>query len=414
MDSHQRSGKRPRATTLFCVAALALAAIPTTTLGYGYDSSDILYSSKAVDQQYSSADMTAEDDIPDFNSPNSLVSDGNDYGYYAAPSSPEFGSNTWLDRHYAAIYNKDAKRLSEGNGATSGLGAAPKKHQSVDIFGLPVESNVKDGDSFYERWIETDTPPDTWEAQVLPVGLMYPSYLAGRKESRLQSIITYDEDYGTLWDVILGGRAPIFRYGTKNITNPEGWELELEGAALLRLDWERQRNLAGTDYRAGVPLVYGTKLWQFKTGYYHVSSHIGDNYLLDHFRQRRHYVRDSIMCGFSLRPTDETRLYAEVDWAFHTGETTDPFELQFGVEYTPPFDPRASTWQCRPFLASHAHLYEERDFGGYWATQTGVQWRGPTNSLLRLGVEFYVGGDDLYQFHTTYQKKIGGGIWYDF
>ena len=117
-----------------------------------------------------------------------------------------------------------------------------------------------------------------------------------------------------------------------------------------------------------------------------------------------HWSKKSSTSGFFLQRNR----------AFHTGETTDPLELQFGFEYTPPFDPRASTWQFRPFLASHAHLYEERDFGGYWATQTGVQWRSPTNSLLRLGVEFYVGGDDLYQFHTTYQKKIGGGIWYDF
>ena len=400
---------------ILSVAALALAAIPTPIFGYGYESSDILYSSQAVDQQNSSSVYaTGDDDIPDFNSPNSLVSDGDEFGYFSAPSSPEFGSDAWLDRHYAAVTQHDARLLVEENGAASAVGSAPKKRQSRDIFGFPVETNAKDGDTFYERWIESDTPPDSWEAQVLPVGLMYPSYLAGRKEPRLQSIITYDEDYGTLWDITLGGRAPIFRYGTKNITSPEGWELELEGAALLRLDWERKRNLAGTDYRAGVPLVYGTQRWQFKTGYYHVSSHIGDNYLLDHFRQRRHYVRDSILCGLSVRPTEETRLYAEVDWAFHTGETTDPLELQFGFEYTPPFDPRASTWQFRPFLASHAHLYEERDFGGYWATQTGVQWRSPTNSLLRLGVEFYVGGDDLYQFHTTYQKKIGGGIWYDF
>ena len=211
---------------ILSVAALALAAIPTPIFGYGYESSDILYSSQAVDQQNSSSVYaTGDDDIPDFNSPNSLVSDGAEFGYFSAPSSPEFGSDAWLDRHYAAVTQHDARLLVEENGAASAVGSAPKKRQSRDIFGFPVETNAKDGDTFYERWIESDTPPDSWEAQVLPVGLMYPSYLAGRKEPRLQSIITYDEDYGTLWDITLGGRAPIFRYGTKNITSPEGWEL---------------------------------------------------------------------------------------------------------------------------------------------------------------------------------------------
>ena len=158
--------------------------------------------------------------------------------------------------------------------------------------------------------------------------MMYPSYLASRKESRLQSILTYDKDYGTLWDITLGGRAPIFRYGTKDITQPEGWEIELEGAALMRLDCERHRNLAATDYRAGVPIIYGTRRFQVKTGYYHVSSHLGDNYLMDAFRPRVHYSRDSIMLGLAVKPTDSVRLYAEADYAFHTGHAAEPWEFQ--------------------------------------------------------------------------------------
>ena len=167
---------------ILSVAALALAAIPTPIFGYGYESSDILYCSQAVDQQNSSSVYATDDDIPDFNSPNSLVSDGDEFGYFSAPSSPEFGSDAWLDRHYAAVTQHDARLLVEENGAASAVGSAPKKRQSRDIFGFPVETNAKDGDTFYERWIESDTPPDSWEAQVLPVGLMYPSYLAGRKE----------------------------------------------------------------------------------------------------------------------------------------------------------------------------------------------------------------------------------------
>ncbi len=354
------------------------------------------------------------DDIPDFNSPNSLSSGKEGYGYFNSSTSAEFGSNAWLDAQTAGV---NERRAAGSNGileASSGNGVTPKKVQSKGLFGMPVENNSRDGDTFYERWVAADTESSAWTKQILPVGLMYPSYLAGRKEPRLESIITYDDDYGTLWDITLGGRAPIFRYGTRDITQPEGWEIELEGAALLRLDWERHRNLAGTDYRAGVPIIYGTKRWQFKTGYYHVSSHLGDNYLMDAFRERKHYSRDAVMLGLAFKPTDDTRLYAEVDYAFHRGETTDPLELQFGVEYTPQFDPQTNNWTFRPFLASHGHLYQERDFGGYWATQTGIQWRSPTNSLLRFGAEYFIGGDDLYQFHTTFQRKIGGGIWYDF
>ena len=364
-----------------------------------------------------------DDAIPDFNSPNSLYSSNSysneaTYGYYDdyAPRRYELGSDAQLDDATAVIY---AERPSDERSryfveASSGKGRAPKKKTSKGLFGYAVENNARDGDTFYERWVMTDSQSSAWTSQVLPLGLMYPSYLAGRKEPRLQSIITYDNGYGTLWDITLGGRAPIFRYGTNDPVRPEGWEIELEGAALLRLDWERHRNLAATDYRAGIPLVYGTKRWQIKTGYYHVSSHLGDNYLMDAFRPRKHYSRDSVMLGFALTPTQDVRLYAEMDYAFHTGRTTEPFEFQFGFEYSPQYVPTRSNWAARPFLATHGHLYQERDFGGYWTTQLGLQWRSASNSVLRLGAEYFMGGDDLYQFHQTFQRKIGGGIWYDF
>ncbi len=324
-------------------------------------------------------------------------------GAVFAPPSADVGSDAFLDAATADVFARREKARAE-----------KARKSSTGLFGYPVETAAKDGDTFRERWLETDSDSQTWTPQLLPQGLMYPSYLAGRKEPRLQSVITYDDNYGSIWDITLGGRAPIFRYGTTEVVRPEGWELELEGAALLRLDCERDRNLAATDYRAGVPLVYGTKRWQFKTGYYHVSSHLGDNYLMDDFRPRVHYSRDSVLFGFAFTPTDAVRMYAEADLAFHTGETTEPLEFQFGFEYSPQFNPNMSNWAALPFLATHAHLYEERDFGGYFTAQLGLQWRSATNALMRVGFEYFNGGDDLYQFHHNHQCKYGFGFWYDF
>ncbi|MBQ7112146.1 MAG: DUF1207 domain-containing protein [Thermoguttaceae bacterium] len=324
-------------------------------------------------------------------------------GAVFAPPSADVGSDAFLDAATADVFARREKARAE-----------KARKSSTGLFGYPVETAAKEGDTFRERWLATDSNSQTWTPQLLPQGLMYPSYLAGRKEPRLQSVITYDDNYGSIWDITLGGRAPIFRYGTTEVVRPEGWELELEGAALLRLDCERDRNLAATDYRAGVPLVYGTKRWQFKTGYYHVSSHLGDNYLMDDFRPRVHYSRDSVLFGFAFTPTDAVRMYAEADLAFHTGETTEPLEFQFGFEYSPQFNPNMSNWAALPFFATHAHLYEERDFGGYFTAQLGLQWRSATNALMRVGFEYFNGGDDLYQFHHSHQCKYGFGFWYDF
>jgi hypothetical protein len=405
LNVFQRTQRRRRpvaSALLFAVAGVFLASTAFATQRTEIDDFDAVesdaeyYDDAPSDEPFYQIDSDVEEYAEDAAPETGGV-------LFAPPSGAAVGSDAFLDAATADVFARREKARAE-----------KERRQSSGLFGLPVETGAKDGDTFRERWIDPDSDSQTWTPQLLPQGLMYPSYLAGRKEPRLQSVIAYDDDYGTLWDITLGGRAPIFRYGTTDAVDPEGWELELEGAALLRLDWERNRNLAATDYRAGVPLVYGTKRWRFKTGYYHVSSHLGDNYLMDKFRPRVHYSRDAILFGLAFKPIEAVRIYAEADFAFHTGETTDPMELQFGFEYSPQFNPNMSNWAALPFFATHAHLYEERDFGGYFTAQTGLQWRSASNSLMRVGFEYFNGGDDLYQFHHNHQTKYGFGFWYDF
>ena len=286
-------------------------------------------------------------------------------------------------------------------------GFAPSEVPAVDPFDPTAEYPV----TVYDHWADGEDQPFT--AQLLPQGMIYPSYLAGRKEPRLQSVWTHEDGYGWLWDITLGGRAPLFRYGTSDPIEPEGFQIDMEGAALLRLDIERDRSLAATDYRAGLPLTYGTKHWQYKFAYYHISSHLGDEYLLDRFRTKKHYVRDELVLGIAYRPISSIRLYGEAGWAFNTGQTTDPWEFQVGAEYSPVYDASVAH-RGTPFAAIHGHLFQELDFGGYLNLQVGWQWRGATNNLLRLGAEFYDGCDDQFQFHALHQRKIGFGLWYDF
>ena len=46
--------------------------------------------------------------------------------------------------------------------------------------------------------------------------------------------------------------------------------------------------------------------------------------------------------------------------------------------------------------------------------QTGWQWRGPSGHLMRLGLEYFNGKSEQYQFTNDYEQQIGVGLWYDF
>jgi len=251
-----------------------------------------------------------------------------------------------------------------------------------------------------------------WSFQTLPDGLIYRSYLAGVKESRLGSAWVYERDYGWIWDIALGGRAGICRYGTEDPLRPEGFQLDVEGAGLPRLDLEHERDLMAVDFRFGVPLTFGIGRYQTKFGYYHLSSHLGDEYMVRmNTLDRINYSRDVLIWGHSFFLTDDVRLYAEAGWAFQADGGSKPWEFQFGAEYSPlsPTGPRGA-----PFLAVNGHLREELDFGGNVVVQAGWQWQGNSGQRFRTGVEYYVGKSDQFEFFNRYENKVGVGIWYDF
>ena len=188
-------------------------------------------------------------------------------------------------------------------------------------------------DSAAAPWVANK--PTCWNWQFAPNGLLYPAYLAGTKESRMGTQAVYVRDYGWEWDSTLGGRIGLFRYGTDDPIYPEGWQLDIEGAAFPRLDLMLQREMRSTDFRVGVPLTHRNGPWESKLAFYHLCSHAGDQFMLD-FPEigRVAYLRDAADIGLAVRLAPNLRLYSELGWAFNATGGAKPFDLQFGAEYS--------------------------------------------------------------------------------
>jgi hypothetical protein len=187
--------------------------------------------------------------------------------------------------------------------------------------------------------------------------------------------------------------------------------VQLEGAAQPRLQPLLDSSpLVSTDYRVGVPVIYGEGPWQFKLGYYHISAHLGDEYMILHpTADRINYVRDSIMFGVGYYYTENLRLYAEFDYAAGVSDGAEPCEFQFGFDYSPAVRGGA------PFLAAYGNLRQEVDFGGFLVVETGWQWRGgAAMHTFRLGVQYFNGQSPQYEFYNTFEQHAGFGVWYDY
>lgn len=254
-----------------------------------------------------------------------------------------------------------------------------------------------------------------WGWQFLPSELIYKSYLAGPRESRLGAQWVLEKHGNWLWDATLGGHVGLLRYGNDSPVLPEGWQLDAEGAAFPRLSLDAERELVSADFRFGFPLTWRRGPLESKFGYYHISSHLGDEFLIDHQGDpdfhRRNYVRDSLVWGVALRPHEAIRLYAEADWAFHEDGGTKPWEFQFGLDLS---RPQPSGRLFDPFFAINSRLREEVDYSGNLTVQAGLQWHGQGGHLLRVGAQYFNGLSEQGQFLRRFEEQIGLGVWYDF
>jgi hypothetical protein len=285
------------------------------------------------------------------------------------------------------------------------------------LVALPAVSDDAAGPSIVE-WssepplIEADSL-DTWTWQWLPTGLIYRSYWAGVHEPRMALVTFYEGGDRTLWDATLGGRVGLWRFGDGDPCRPQGFQMDFYGAAIARLDVEHRQDLDSTDYVFGFPITYGIDNWQFKFGYAHLSSHLGDELALREpgtLEERVNYVRDAIVLGTSCYPHPAWRQYAEVGWAFHLGGGAQPWDAQFGSELSlTPLTGYAGT----PFFAVNGRLREEHDFGGDLSVQAGWLRRGIFGQTLRFGVHYYNGKSSQFQFFDNSEEQIGIGLWYD-
>ena len=269
-----------------------------------------------------------------------------------------------------------------------------------------------DMDQYLDSYPSYAGAAEPWDWVLLPTSIIYRSYLAGAKESRFSANIIHETDHYAMWDATLGTRVGILRFGNRDNFSPEGFQIDAEGSAQVRLDIRNNVDVQAVDFRGGLPLTYGVGPHRYKLGYYHLSSHLGDEFLLDNpGYPRLNFARDVIIFGYSYYWTEKLRLYGEAGWAFYT-DVSKPFELQFGIDWAPN---RPTGFRGEPFFAINGHLREELDFSGNLTAQLGWAWVGDQNArLLRAGLHYFNGNSSQFSFYQEHEQQIGLGLWYDF
>ena len=148
-------------------------------------------------------------------------------------------------------------------------------------------------------------------------------------------------------------------------------------------------------------------MWETKFGYYHLSSHLGDEFMVrNNTFDRINYVRESLMLGVGLFLNPNFRLYSEVDYAFYVDGGAKPWEFQFVAEYSPIDCDRL---RGSPFIAVNGHLHQEVNFSGSVTAQIGWQWPERTGHVWRTGFQYFNGMSEQAQDFDRFEQQYGWG-----
>ena len=150
-------------------------------------------------------------------------------------------------------------------------------------------------------------------------------------------------------------------------------------------------------------------MWQTKFGYYHLSSHMGDEFLVrNNTLDRINYVRETLMFGVGLFLNPNFRLYSEIDYAFHTDGGSEPSNSNSAPNIAPSI---ATGYRGSSVSGgSRASCIRKSSFGGSVTAQIGWQWRGRTAILLRTGFQYFNGMSEQAQVLQPFRTAVRLGI----
>jgi hypothetical protein len=269
-----------------------------------------------------------------------------------------------------------------------------------------------------------DNPPpngdDAVVLEIMPFSVLWEPPLANQREPRCYAKFINPHGQGTI-DTAIGADFSLGRIGPASHKD-EGFEIDVFGVVFTRFG--QRRELAAADYRFGFPLTLAKDGWQFKLGYEHTSTHVGDDVVKDWITTQglysglmtpdKKFVRDEIVFGIARRLKERFRLYGQLGSSFaNNGEiVNDVWRFDWGLEWTPP---RSAQRQGGPYAAFDMDLRDEQRFFPNVTVQAGWLWRvrPGRSSAARLAAEFYHGKSPFGRFLEESETWCGFVASYD-
>jgi hypothetical protein len=215
--------------------------------------------------------------------------------------------------------------------------------------------------------------------------------------------------------VTFGDELPLYRWDNFEFTKMKGkLQLDVEGAIFAIFNQTRPSSpLINADYYVGVPLSFASGRWAHRARIYHISSHLGDEYM-----KRRHHAKrlnksfEALDLCTSYFITDQIRVYGGVGVIGHSDSEMHlkPLYAMYGLEVHAGRVEWKDTYGT-PYIAMHFQNYQDCGYQMDSNFAIGYEW-GKLNGLgkkLRVALEYHNGHCGEGQFsrkHSDYIQAV--------
>ncbi len=249
-----------------------------------------------------------------------------------------------------------------------------------------------------------------------PEGLLYRHPLADPREPisgvRFQVPVRAEDDFKI--ETRLGTHLALWRRGAFDWRDPAeparhwAFEVQAEGAVFSRFNFDENWDMDAADFRVGVPLVARRGPWAFKVHPWHVTSHLGDEFIERTGRRRITYARNELAAGVSYDFGATWRVALEGGYALSRGNVNEPLRFMASAEtvgrhFGPSFP--------ETFAAVNLTSFEEQDWNVQLNVEVGVWLRGADRHRgLRLSIGYFNGPSPLTQFFDDHEQYVTFGF----
>ena len=223
----------------------------------------------------------------------------------------------------------------------------------------------------------------------------------------------------------MGDTFPIYRW--RDVFPARG-DLEIDIAAcvwaVFNMDPPPNPNhesseMVTTDYMLAIPLAYSFDRWSFRLRLYHISSHLGDEFMFySPTVWRLNPSMEAVDFYMSYQLTDGIRLYGGPGWVMHSDDTfpLDPFYIEYGTEIRG-FGRKMFYHQLygTAFLAANVQQWQTNNWRPSFNGLLGYEWSKlqGVGRKIRVYLQYY-NGQSEGQFFKQFTSYGAVGFSYGF